>query len=202
MKSALGCTVTPSLRAVTVNLDMEREIYICYFFYDGPITEKLLDLASCSATEASDCWSCDEHYIQVDFPTPVPVNGALAYLRKEPGISPPEVSLLPRPSIAIGKAYLSYAMQQGLLGRVVPSLRMVTVDADEKQQSMHFYFYYDEEITEELLNLSKEAIAIAKKALPETFTSKEEVVFFPYPKRIPTVGGYGVYSRQEENYEE
>lgn len=36
MKSALGGMITSSLRAVTVNLDMEKEIYICRFFYDGP----------------------------------------------------------------------------------------------------------------------------------------------------------------------
>ncbi len=199
MKRAIFEMITPSLRAVTVNLDMEKEIYTCYFFYDGPIDDNLFDLASCTAAEASDAWFCDAHYIQLDFPFPIPVNGALAYLRKEPGVSPPEVRLLPRDSRTLAKIYLSYAMQQGLLGRVIPSLRAVTVNVDEEKKVMHFYFYYDEIVNEELLRLSREAIHIAKKAFSEGFTVVEEIVFFPFPKRIPSVGGAPVYHRHEVN---
>lgn len=32
MRTALTTHVNPSLRAVTVNLDMENELYICHFF--------------------------------------------------------------------------------------------------------------------------------------------------------------------------
>ena len=88
-------------------------------------------------------------------------------------------------------------MQQGLLGRVLPSLRAVKVVANEEKGTLRFCFYYDEEITEELKTLSEEAIAVAKKAFPETFHSTEEIVFFPYPKKIPCVGGRGVYARNE-----
>lgn len=198
MKRAIYEMIAPSLRAVTVDLDMEKEVYICRFFYDGPIDDDLFDLASCTATEASDCWFCDAHYIRLDGPAPIPVNGALAYLRKEKGVSPPQIRLLPRSQRTIAKIHLSYAMQQGLLGRVVPSLRAVTVNVEEEINGMRFYFYYDEIVTEELRTLSKEAIDIAKKAFPETFFSIEEIVFFPFPKRIPSVGGAPVYHRYEK----
>lgn len=202
MKRAIFNMITPSLRAVTVKLDMEKEIYTCRFFYDGFIDEKLFDLASCTATEASDCWFCDADYIRLDFPAPIPVNGVLAYLRKEPGISPPEIRLVSRDSRTIAKIYLSYAMQQGLLGRVVVSLRAVTVNVDEEKKTMHFYFYYDVLVTKELFILSKEAIDIAKKAFPGTFAVTEEIIFFPFPKRIPSVVGAPVYRRYEPNHDD
>lgn len=52
------------------------------------IDDALFDLASCAATEASDCWFCDVNYIRLDLPSPIPINGFLAYLRKEPGVLP------------------------------------------------------------------------------------------------------------------
>jgi hypothetical protein len=198
MKTGLCGAVAPSLRAVTVDLDIEDQIYMCHFFYDGPIDDELFDLASVAAAEASDCWFCDAKYTQLDFPAPIPVDGALAYLRKEPGIVPPKVQLLPRSPRMIDCAYLAYAMQQALLGRVLPSLRYVIIDVDEEKKILCFYFYYDKEITEELLLLSKETISIAKKAFSDSFTSVEEIVFFPFPKRIPSDEGWGVYKRYEK----
>ena len=196
MRTALTTNVTPSLRAVTVNLNMETELYTCRFFYDGPIDDYLFEMASCTACEASD-WFCDWRCIQLDFPAIIPVNGALAYLRKEPGMSPPKVQLLPRLPRIVEDVYLSYAMQQALLGRVVPALRSVAINVNEEKKTLYFYFYYDEEVTEELLALSKEAIVNAKKAFSDTFTSVEEIVFFPFPKRIPSIGGIEVYCRAE-----
>lgn len=201
MRTALTTHVTPSLRAVTVNLDMENELYICHFFYDGPIGEYQLDLASCAACEASNCWFCDRHFLRLDFPAPIPMTGVLAYLRKEPGMIPPEIQLLPRLPMIFKDVYLSYVMQQALLGRIVPALRAVVININEEKETMYFYFYYDEEVTEDLLFLSKEAIAIAKKAFSETFISIEEIVFFPFPKRMPSVDGIRVYYRAESFHE-
>lgn len=112
-------------------------------------------------------------------------------------MSPPKVQLLPRFPRIVEDVYLSYAMQQALLGRVVPSLRKVVVNVNEGKEMLYFYFYYDEKVTEEVLTLSKEAIAIAKKAFPETFRSVEEIVFSPFPKRTPSIEGIGVYYRAE-----
>lgn len=201
MRTALTTHVTPSLRAVTVDLDREKEVYICRFFYDGPINEYQLEFSSIAVAEACSDWACDADFLQLDFPAPIPINGALAYLRKEPGESPPEVQLLPRFPRIVEDVYLSYAMQQALLGRVVPALRAVAVNVNEEKETLYFYFYYDEEVTEELLVLSKEAITIAKKAFPKTFISMEEIVFSPFPKRIPSVGGIRVYYRAEPFHE-
>jgi hypothetical protein len=198
MKTGLAEAVTPSLRAVTVNLDIDREIFICNFFYDGPIDDYLFDLASCAASEASNCWYLDAHYIQLDFPSPIPVNGNLAYLRKEPEKLPPQVSLLPRSPTTIAIAHLTYATQQGLLGRVMPSLRYVSICVNEEKKILSFFFYYDEKITEELLQLSKETVHVAKQAFPDSFCATESTIFYPFPKRIPSIiDSCGVYARNE-----
>lgn len=110
------------------------------------------------------------------------------------------MSLLPRPLICIPQAYLCYTLQQGLLGRVVPSLRDVVIDANEQEEKLYFYFYYDEEITEELITLSKEAIAIAKAPFPSTFSCIEEIVYCPSPSPCPDKGHSVVYERDEGKF--
>ena len=56
MFAGLHGRVDSSLRAVAVELDMDRECYVCYFYYDGPIDDYKRELVSCAATEASKYW--------------------------------------------------------------------------------------------------------------------------------------------------
>lgn len=197
MNSALLDRITPFLRAVTVKLFFEDKVYQCYFFYDGPIDDELFDLASCAAAEASDSWFCDDHILQVNFPSQIPLNGFLAYLRKEPDLNPPKIELLPRSINALDEAYLSYTLQQGLLGRVIPSLRCVLIDIQKEFKSMWFYFFYDEKITEELKVLVQEAVGIAAAGFPSDYKSLITIEFVPYPQPIPNVGIRYVYKRKE-----
>ena len=185
MSAGLIGQIDPSLRAVVVDLDMDRERYVCYFYYDGPIDEYKRELVSCAATEAAIYWFADEHYIQLDYPAPIPIKGMLAFLRKEVGFHPPITQLLPRDSDTLPKSYLAYALRQGLLGRIIPSLRCVVVRIDEKRKKMGFFFYYDEEITEEIRKISQEALAIAKTAFSADYTSVEIIEFLPFPQDLP-----------------
>ena len=217
MSGGLQGRIDPSLRAVVVDLDMDRERYVCYFYYDGPIDEYKRELVSCAATEAATYWFADEHYIQLDYPAPIPVLGMLAYLRKEVGFHPPIIKRLPRNSKTLPESYLAYALQEGLLGRVIPSLRCVVVRIDEKRKRMGFFFYYDEEITEEIRKMSQEAIAIAKTAFSSDYTSVENIEFLPFPQdlsrnfplekedptsiSVPNDGIKLVYERNEHRYD-
>jgi len=199
MRVGLTGAVAPSLRAVAVDLNIEEEIYIAYFFYDGPIDDYLYDLVGCIIAEASDNWVSEDACLQLDYPAPIPHKGTLAYLRKEPGMDPPNIRFLPKPSRAITISYLAYAMQQGLLGRVISSLREVDVYVDDEKKLMKFSFFYDEEITEEILVLSKEAIETAKKAFIEPYQFIEEILFYPFPARISLFRSKGctAYARDE-----
>ena len=201
MSGGLLGRVEPSLRAVAVDLDHEQELYICYFYYDGLIDEYKRDLVSCAATEASGNWVTAEHYIQLDYPAPIPVNGMLAYLRKEPEFYPPIIQLLPRGPKTLSESYLAYALQEGLLGRIIPSLRYTLISIDDNEKKMNFYFYYDEKITAEVLALSKEAVDIAKTAFPPDYTSTETIEFVPFPESFPEGGTRSVYRRNEHQYD-
>jgi hypothetical protein len=198
MKRALLGSVAPSLRAVTVDIDFEDEIYGSYFYYDGPIDDELFELVNCAETEASDCWYSDSHILQLDYPKQIPIKGSLAYLRKEPNMIIPQVELLPRSEKCLAESYLCYTLQQGLLGRVIPSLRFILIDASDQEKYLKFFLYYDEKITEEIKTLTSEAISIAKKGFSKDFQSTEVIQYLPYPEPAPDVGQSYVYRRYEK----
>ena len=84
---ALLGMVIPSLRAVVVNLNPEDKILSFDFYYDGEISDKAFDLASCAITEASAAFSpefkTEEKIVRIDAPSPIPCVGKFAYKRKE-----------------------------------------------------------------------------------------------------------------------
>ena len=86
MQKALLGSVVPSLRAVTVDIDINNQIIFFSFFYDGEVSDELFDLASVASAEASS--NFPEYYVKdiikrIDFPNQIPVRGRYAYLRKE-----------------------------------------------------------------------------------------------------------------------
>jgi hypothetical protein len=201
LSGALLGVVEPSLRAAMVDLDMDRERYIYYFYYDGLIDEYKKELVSGAASEASTRWFYEAHFLQLDYPALIPINGILVYLRKEPELPPPRLNLLPRDSETHAGPYLAYVLGQGLLGRVIPSLRCALIDINEQKKEMGFYFYYDEKITEDIVALSKEAIAIARKVFPYDYTLIEAIEFIPFPQSIPPTGTNMVYERNEHLFD-
>ena len=86
MQNALLDAVVPELRAVTVDIDFETNTLVYFFFYDCEVSDELFELASIASTEASAHMSeyfTDDNIIRLDFPQKIPVQGKLAYLRKE-----------------------------------------------------------------------------------------------------------------------
>lgn len=84
---ALLGVVTPELRAVVVDLDEEHQEFYIRFFYDGSVSEDLIDLWNCATTEASaglnPVYELEEGIERLDYPKKIPVRGCYAYLRKE-----------------------------------------------------------------------------------------------------------------------
>lgn len=84
---ALLGEVTQNLRAVVIDLQIESKSGKIYFYYDGEISEADFDIASCAITEITAAfpmgYSFEEHIERLDAPTTIPIQGRLAYLRKE-----------------------------------------------------------------------------------------------------------------------
>ena len=83
-KALLGA-VTPSLRAVTIDLDENTKKLFVSFFYDGEISDEFFDLASVAITEIDlpEYELLDDQIIRLDYPAKIPFKGQLVYLRKE-----------------------------------------------------------------------------------------------------------------------
>lgn len=86
-QKALLDVVTPELRAVIVDLDNNNHVFYIRFYYDGEVSEKLVDLWQCAITEASagldPDYTLDDGVKRVDYPQKIPFRGRYAYSRKE-----------------------------------------------------------------------------------------------------------------------
>ncbi len=87
MQQALLGKVTPSLRAVKVNLDDATHTLECSFFYDGKITDELYDLASQTAITGAapfaPNYTLKLNVEQLDFPNKIQRVGRWVYKRRE-----------------------------------------------------------------------------------------------------------------------
>lgn len=84
---ALLDVVTPELRAVVVDIDNDKKEFYIRFYYDGEVSEELIDLWSSAITEASagldPIYDLDNGIERLDFPKKIPFRGRFAYFRKE-----------------------------------------------------------------------------------------------------------------------
>ncbi|MCX6989856.1 MAG: hypothetical protein NTX49_02140 [Chlamydiae bacterium] len=84
---ALLDVVSPELRAVVVDIDKDKFEFFIRFYYDGEVSEGLIDLWSCAITEASagldPLYGLDNRIERIDYPEKIPFRGRYAYLRKE-----------------------------------------------------------------------------------------------------------------------
>jgi hypothetical protein len=202
IQRALFDAVAPSLRAVIVNLKPEEVTANICFVYNGIITEKLFDLASCATAEIDFPSDYFENFnlevIREDFPKKYPIVGLLAYQRFEKidleKCSDIEVEIHKKvlseylnkigPNI-INEAYLILLVQKALLGAITPSLRAVTANLENEKFSVRVCFIYDGLITDELADLVKSAVNKIKADLPldyhEGFSFELVRVDFPAP---------------------
>lgn len=199
MQCALLGEITPELRAVRLNLDVQREILYVRFYYDGESSEKMIDLWQCAITEASahlgpDCF-VESEVERLDFPKKIPDWGYLAYLRKEPFAYG-----RPRNRVKIEEKTIGYALvavQQALLGVVTPELRTVIVDFDKEANWLYIRFYYDGEVPEELLTLWQDTITQSVADFGSDCLLDAAVERVDYPKEYP-FRGRNAFRRKEE----
>ncbi|HEY5235215.1 MAG TPA: hypothetical protein VIJ14_03460 [Rhabdochlamydiaceae bacterium] len=205
MNSALIGAVAPSLRSVSIELDHEMEQVIFWFYYDGEITDELFDLASVAGTEASTCmtrYTSEDQIIRLDYPKPIPFRGKLAYHRKETTYNHLVSNGSLEKIIAKESSYRVYTLlsaQRALLGIVVPELRAVAVITPEnKSLPITVSFFYDGEVSPDLLNGTQEMIRRMRDDLFDGFQIKERVMRLDFPTRITLQAGDElVYQRHE-----
>ncbi|MES2344771.1 MAG: hypothetical protein V4494_02375 [Chlamydiota bacterium] len=207
---ALLGVITPELRAVVV--DLVEDVFYINFYYDGEVSEDLIDLWDCAITEASagldSNFGLDEYIERLDYPQKIPRSGTFAYLRKEPyvldlyGLEKESKFLLKEDLFFVEreagplKSYggILLAAQRALLGVVTPELRAVVVDFDDEE--LYVRFYYNGEVSLELIHEWEDAIAQINIDMYSYRSANGLVVRLDYPQEIFFRGRYA-YLRKE-----
>ncbi|MBS0605942.1 MAG: hypothetical protein KF898_01355 [Parachlamydiales bacterium] len=204
IQSSLLNAVAPQLRAVLVDVDSKNtELFVAYF-YDGEISNDLRTLATVAIAEIDmdpfNYVTGDIAY-RLDYPEKIPVRGKLAYLRKEPVL--PEINRENRSFFIEEDIWPLYIfqldMQEALLGKVTPSLRLVTVRIDPHQRKLISNFYYDGKISDEDFRLAQAAIQDARISFPD-YSIESQIERIDFPNKIPVDGCTAVYWRWENKY--
>jgi hypothetical protein len=200
VQRALWDEIDSNLRAVKINWNDADEIIYLFFYFDKKVTAENTDSASCVAGEVAGDFPPEvqvvESCIHIDFPEEIPFQRLTAFLRKELDKPLLPIEFFPRKDYQ-PIPYLAYALQQGLLGRVFESLRYAGIDIENGNKILKFYFYYDKEISEEIKNVSEEAIAVAAQAFPSDYKAIGYIKCLPYPSQIPQMGQSSVFRRKK-----
>jgi hypothetical protein len=200
LQQVLLNSIAPQLRAVAVDVDTKKNELFFFFFYDGEVSDELFELASIAVTEVEmypSQYFRYQHIIRLDFPEKIPIQGRLAFLRKEPNL--PEYKkesrtfLLKQTSPII---VLLLDMQEALLGKITPDLRYVTVGVDLEQKQLKFYFIYDGEISEEDHLLATLAIQEASVSFPG-YQVDSHIERNDFPNKMFAEGMRAAYLREE-----
>ncbi|HKZ00088.1 MAG TPA: polymorphic toxin type 50 domain-containing protein [Rhabdochlamydiaceae bacterium] len=87
IQSAILGIVTPELRAIVVDLCKEENLCYVHFYYDGLISEELIDLWECAITktfaDVGQDYVLDAGIQRLDYPQKIPFRGRYAYFRNE-----------------------------------------------------------------------------------------------------------------------
>jgi hypothetical protein len=86
MQQALLGAVTPSLRAVFVDIEMDQKILFFFFYYDGEITNVLFNLASTACAKVSADFPeyvPQKTIVRLDAPQKISGRGRYVYRRHE-----------------------------------------------------------------------------------------------------------------------
>jgi hypothetical protein len=198
LQNALLNAIAPQLRAVTIGIDVDRKKIILFFLYDGEISDELFNLASVAIAETDmPEYTCDEHILRLDFPESIPVQGRFAFLRKEPTLpdykKENRAFLLKELSPVV---VLILDMQEALLGKVTPALRLVTVGVNSDQKELEFRFIYDGNISEEEFELANSAIREASISFP-SYQINTQIERIDSPQDFSANGKRAAYLRRE-----
>ncbi len=204
MQNALVGEVTPELRAVVINIDLDEEIFYAWFYYDGSVSEERIDLWECVISEATahipECF-IKSRVMRLDYPEKIPPGGYCAYMRKEEGAAEYAASAFSRVKIKeMSMAYDRLALLDAMLGIVTPELRAVIVDFNKEQTLFYIRFFYHGEVPRILLELWQNAILKTKNDFAPNcdLDGKVERVDYPNPIPFPTpFRGWPAYRRKE-----
>ncbi len=171
IERALPVHVIPSLRAITLKVDLIKEQACVSFFFDEKITPELFDLASHIFTESSADivlpWTqYSFETIELRAPKPCPIDGYLLYHRYEPAFLAPDQSSLIIPYARV-PYYNRLVTQQLLLGSVTPALKSIITHYDIAQKKVLISFEYDRKLSPLLKNLIAQVMQRAKKFFPK-----------------------------------
>jgi len=196
LQVALLGAVTSNLRAVTVTL-LEKKL-VLNFYYENEPTENEIDLAQVASTDVLSGFtiliSVEEQQIVLPQSESIPLKNKdlLVYHRYEGHFLDKTTTFFKNTTFAT----INMASQIALLGNVTSNLRAVLVDLIEK--NLTFYFYYDEEISQEEVKLSEVVMHDAILCF-EDLTGNVKRFVVPEPEKKSFLdNGSSVYWRYEE----
>jgi hypothetical protein len=93
-------------------------------------------------------------------------------------------------------AYALLALQRALLGTVTPDLRAVIADIRQEERLLYIRFYYDRDVSREILESWEYAITKSLADVGSDYLSDAKIEKLSYPQAIPFCGRYA-YLRKE-----
>jgi len=203
--------VTPDLRAVVFGLYEDQECLFLRFYYDGNVSEEVIEQWSCSITEASagmnvDC-ALDDLIERLDFPKPIPFvglhagGGYLAFLRLEPEST--KIDPVRRPHLnameeddPYPEAYALLAASNALLGKVSSELRAVAVEVPPGSMLLNIYFFYDGEALPEKIHLWKQAASEIGSCMHPKYSHVIKIIRIDFPQKISPRGRLAYFRKE------
>jgi hypothetical protein len=203
LQRALLGTITPNLRAVTVDfVEINSYLNIC-FFYHGEVSEEVAEDINCALTEIDldppIIFNRNEDFIiRLDYPQKIPVQGRIVYLRNEY----PPLLFKQKKSIEMANQSLPpmakflLETQDALLGKVTPELRKLSIIVDENSKTSELFFYYDGTISEKIYLLAQDTIKDISSAFSD-YRVNQHIQQIDFPTKIETTNARTAYLRKE-----
>jgi len=210
IQGSLLDAVTPDLRAVVFDLYEDREYLFLRFYYDGDVSEEVIELWRSAITEASaglklEC--LDDLIERLDFPQPIPFlglqgrGGYLAFLRLES--ESPEIDPIRKLHLnameeddPYPEAYALLAAGNALLGKVSSELRAVAVEVPPGSMLLNIYFFYDGEVLPEKIHLWKQAASEISSCMHPKYLHVIKIIRIDFPQKIPPRGRLAYFRKE------
>lgn len=205
IQEALCNSVTPQLRAVSLSIDKENFEFLPFFYYDGILTDELIELTGVVLAETDtftgEVYFCRDSILRLDYPEKIPVKGTFAFLRYEPDL--PEFKKKNRNFLRnefVPFAIFRLDMQEALLGKVTPALRNVSVGMNSEEKKLIAHFIYDGEISDRDFTLASAAIRESGCSFPD-HEIESHIERVDFPNEMFPLGERLAYWRQEVKWD-